>query len=240
MALPTRDELLRNVDARFRERVPTAPAKLDPNDTSQAELIDIWWETYHEVLSKMTDESFFAFFPDAPEHLDPADPKQADLVAYWKDIAAQISGEPGRHNWSNAAVPGAESEEIEMPVQDGSAQLEDRIGYIRIEMENYARAVVMTVLGAKVVTHTTAQIDKLRDLVRDGTFQRYDHWWRSESFSETVYDESGSNQEVAFVRDLTLEAKIDRSTGVLDAQLSGWATDFVRDTHYGHVSAVNT
>ena len=239
MALPTRDDLMKNVEARFRQRLPDAPARLDPNDPSHAEMIDIWWEVHHEVLSKMTDDAFFSFFPNAPDQLDPADSNQADLVAYWKDIAAQISGEPGRINWSNATVADAESEEIEMPAQDGSVQLEDRIAYVHIEMENYTRAVAMTVLGAKVVAHTSTQIDKMRELVRDGTFQRYDHWWRSDSFSETVYAE-GSNTEVAFVRDLTLEAKIDRASGVLNAQLSGWATDFVRDTHYGHVSAVNS
>jgi hypothetical protein len=134
MALPTRDELLAQVDVRFRELAPTAPARLDPNDSSHAEMIQMWWEVYHEVLSKMTDEAFFTFFPNAPAQLDPADSNQATLVEYWKDIAAQISGEPGRHNWSNA-TPTSESDEIEMepierPAQDGSVQLEDRIHYI--------------------------------------------------------------------------------------------------------------
>jgi len=239
MALPTRDELLTNVDARFRERVPSAPAKLDPSDASHAELIDIWWEVYHQVLSQMTDEAFFSFFPNAPDHLDPNDPNQADLVAYWKDIAAQISGEPGHHNWSNATVADS-NEEIEMPAQDGSFQLEDRISYVLVVMEEFSKAVGATQLGPKVVTHTMKQIDKLRELVRDGTFQRYDHWWRSESFAETIYDDDGSHEEIAFVRDLTLEAKIDRKDATLDVQLVGWATDFRRNTSFGRVSAVNT
>jgi len=239
MALPTRDELLTNVDARFRERVPSAPAKLDPSDASHAEMIDIWWEVYHQVLSQMTDDTFFSFFPNAPDKLDPNDSNQALLVEYWKDIAAQISGEPGHHNWANATVAN-ESEEIEMPAQDGSVQLEERIGYALILMEEFAKAVGATALGPKVVTHTMKQIESLRELVRDGTFQRYDHWWRSESFAETIYDEGGSHEEIAFVRDLTLEAKIDRKDGVLDIRLSGWATDFRRDTSFGRVSAVNT
>jgi hypothetical protein len=239
MALPTRDDLLRNVDTRFRERLPDAPARLDPKDSSQAEMIDIWWEVYHQVLSQMTDEAFFSFFPNAPDHLDPNDPNQADLVVYWKDIAAQISGEPGHHNWSNATVADS-NEEIEMPAQDGSFQLEDRISYVLVVMEEFSKAVGATQLGPKVVTHTMKQIDKLRELVRDGTFQRYDHWWRSESFAETIYDDDGSHEEIAFVRDLTLEAKIDRKDATLDVQLVGWATDFRRNTSFGRVSAVNT
>src|SRR3954447_7328664 len=239
MALPTRDELLTSVDTAFRQRVPRAPAKLDPNDESHAEMIDIWWETYHAVLSKMTDEAFFTFFPAAPDQLDPNDSNQALLVEYWKDIAAQISGEAGHHNWSNATVAN-DSEEIEMPAQDGSAHLQDRIGYVLILMEEYAKAVGATALGPKVITHTMAQIDKLRELVREGTFQHYDHWWRSESFAETLYDDGGSNEEIAFVRDLTLEAKIDRTDGTLDIRLSGWATDFRHGGSFGRVSAVNT
>jgi hypothetical protein len=240
MALPTRDELLTKVDARFRELIPSAPARLDPNDTSHAEMIDRWWEVYNEVLWKMTDEAFFSFFPAAPERLDPNDSNQATLVEYWKDIAAQISGEPGRHNWSGA-TPATDPDEIEMepmerPAQDGSVQLDDRIKYVHILMENYANAVGATTLGPKVLTHTTTQIDALRGLVRDGTFTSYDHWWRSPSFSEVLYDENDAHEELAFVRDLTLEAKIDRTTGVLDLHLAGWATDFRKGSSFGRVS----
>ena len=203
-------------------------------------MIQLWWEVHHEVLSKMTDEAFFTFFPHAPAQLDPADSSQATLVEYWKDIAAQISGEPGRHNWSGATPISDsdenEAEEIEMPAQDGSVQLEDRIQYVLMHMELYANAVAATTLGPKVSVHTVKQIDALRALVRDGTFQTYEHWWRSPSFSEVLYDEEDRNEEVAFVRDLTLEAKIDRATGVLDTHLAGWATDFKRSTSFGRVS----
>jgi hypothetical protein len=240
MALPTRDELLTKIDARFRELHPTAPVRLDPNDSSHAEMIDQWWEVYHEVLSKMTDEAFFTFFPHAPAQLDPNDSSQADLVDYWKDIAAQISGEQGRHNWSSAnaiSEPGEiEMEPVERPAQDGSVQLQGRIDYVHILMENYADAVAATTLGPKVLTHSVAQIEALRGLVRDGTFTTYDHWWRSPSYSEALYDEEDRNEQVAFVRDLTLEAKIDRATGVLDLHLAGWATDFRKSTSFGRVS----
>jgi hypothetical protein len=240
MALPTRDELLTKVDARFRELIPTAPARLDPNDSSHAEMIDRWWDVYHEVLSKMTDEAFFTFFPNAPEQLDPSDSNQATLVEYWKDIAAQISGEPGRHNWAGAtpmSEPGEiEMEPIERPAQDGSVQLEDRIHYVHELMRAFAEAVGSTPLGPKVLTHTTNQIETLRGLVRDGTFSTYDHWWRSLSFGEVIYDPEDRNEELAFVRDLTLEAKIDRTTGVLDTHLAGWATDFKKSTSFGRVS----
>jgi len=47
-----------------------------------------------------------------------------------------------------------------------------------------------------------------------------------ESARSMYYDEDDRNEQLAFVRDITLEAKIDRTTGVLDIHLAGWATDF--------------
>jgi hypothetical protein len=241
MALPTRNQLLTQIDARYRELYPSAPAQLDPNNPSHAEMIREWWEAHHEILRKLTDEAFFGFYPDAPERLDPADPSHATYIEYWNDIAAQIDGIPGRHDWSSVAQVSMESgeeaaDQIEMPVQDGSLQLEDRINQVHIMMESFAMAVGATSLGPKVLTHTATQIDALRELVRGGTFQTDDQWWRSPSFSESLYDESNSSEETAFVRDLALEAKIDRSTGVLDAHLSGFARDIRRDTSFNRVS----
>jgi len=56
------------------------------------------------------------------------------------------------------------------------------------------------------------------------------------SFSETLYDDEDQSKEHAVVRDLTLEAKIDRSTGVLDLHLAGQATDFRKGTNFARVS----
>ena len=239
MALPTREEMLAQVDVRFRELAPGAPATLNTEDPSQATMIQQWHQAHHEVLSKLTDEAFFSVYPNAPEHLDPAQADHGVYIDYWNDIAAQIDGKPGRYDWSSATVvdpsePGAD--EIEMPAQDGSVQLEDRISYVIILTENYADAVASTTLGAKVAIHAAKQIETLRGLVRDGTFQTYDHWWRSPSYSEVLYDEEDRNEEVAFVRDLTLEAKIDRTTGVLDLQLTGWASDLKKHNTFGRVS----
>jgi len=241
MPLPTRDEMLAQVDARFRELAPTAPLHLNTEDPSQATMIQQWHQAHHEVLSKMTDDTFFAFYPQAPARLDPADPTHGAYIEYWNDIAAQIdSGHPGKYDWSSepAAAATVEAEETEKPAQDGSVQLDDRISYVLMQMELYAEAVAATTLGAKVAIHTAHQIEALRGLVRDGTFATYDHWWRSPSYSEVLYDQD-SNEEVAFVRDLTLEAKIDRTTGVLDLHLAGWATDFKTSTSFGRVSLAN-
>ena len=100
----------------------------------------------------------------------------------------------------------------------------------------YVDAVAATPLAAKLIEHTWQQVEKLRGLVHDGTFQTYDHWWRSASYSEVIYDEDDRNEELAFVRDLTLEAKIDRTTGILDLHLAGWATDLRTHTSWGRVS----
>jgi hypothetical protein len=82
-----------------------------------------------------------------------------------------------------------EENEIEMPSQDGSVQLEERIAAVRVLMEAYAEAVAATPLAAKLIDHTWKQVDALRGLVRDGTFATYDHWWRSSSYSEVLYDD---------------------------------------------------
>ena len=52
----------------------------------------------------------------------------------------------------------------------------------------------------------------------------------------SIYDEDDRTEELAFVRDLTLEAKIDRADGVLDLHLAGWATDFRTHGSWGRVS----
>ena len=250
MALPTREELLSHVEFRFRELAPDAPVRLDPNEPSHQAMIRQWHQAHHEVLSKFTDETFFGYYPDAPARLDPADPGHATYIEYWKDIAEQIDGRPGRYDWSHGSIvatipatapttqddPGADEEEIEIPVQDGSVRFEERVGNVRMLMDLYAEAVTATPLAAKLIDHTWKQVDALRGLVRDGTFATYDHWWRSTSYSEVLYDEDDRTEELAFVRDLTLEAKIDRTTGVLDTHLAGWATDFKKHNTFGRVS----
>jgi hypothetical protein len=255
MALPTRDELLAHVEFRFRELAPDAPVKLDPDNPAHTTMIRQWHQAHHEMLAKLTDQVFFGYYPDAPKQLDPAKPDDATFIEYWKDIAEQIDGRPGRYDWSHgsivATIPdqtggdgpaavqtddGAEQEEIEMPLQDGSIKFEEQVGRIRMLMDMYADAVAATPLAAKLIDHTWRQVDALRALVKDGTFNNYDHWWRSSVYSETIYDEDDRTEELAFVRDLTLEAKIDRTTGVLDTHLAGWATDFKKHDTFGRVS----
>ena len=241
MTLPTRDEMLAKVDARFRELAPAAPPQLDSNDPSHHAMIQQWHQAHHEILSALTNEAYFSHLPNPPAPLDPANPHHALFIEYWNDIANQIdTGNPGRYDWSNAAAqPDAssdEAEEIEMPVQDGSVRLEERVAYVHEQLRPYVDAVAATPLAAKLVDHIWQQVEKLRGLVTDGTFQTYDHWWRSTSYGEAIYDEDDHNVQLAFVRDMTLEAKIDRTTGVLDLHVAGWATDFRTHGSWGRVS----
>jgi hypothetical protein len=262
MALPTRDELLAHVELRFYELAPDAPIKLDPNNPAHQTMIRQWHQAHHEMLSQLTDKVFFGYYPDAPKRLNPVDGDHATYIEYWNDIAEQIDGRPGRYDWSHGSIvgaapsgeamvagtvagtgdsqdeggAGAEPEEIEMPLQDGSVRLEQQVEYVRTMMSAYADAVASTPLAAKLIDHTWKQVEALRALVKDGTFNTYDHWWRSASYSETIYDEDDRTEELAFVRDLTLEAKIDRTTGVLETHLSGWATDFKKHDTFGRTS----
>jgi hypothetical protein len=250
MALPSRDDLLRQVDAHFRELAPNAPARLDPDDPAHAELVRIWWGAHHDVLSHLTDEAFASLVAGAPARLDPADATHADYVEYWKDIADQIQhGRAGRWDWSNppTGATGIDPDLIELeyeevveepePVpQDGSARLEEKLGHITVVMDGLAWAVAGTGLDGQLVGHTLAQIGVLRGLVRDGTFRTYDHWWRSAALSDAIWDPDDEGQQLAFIRDVTVEARIDRSTGELDTHLAGWATDFRTGRSFGRVS----
>jgi hypothetical protein len=242
MPLPTRDEMLAKVDVRFRELAPAAPHHLDPDDPSHDAMIKQWHQAHHEVLSALTNEAYFSSLPNPPAPLDPANPEHAIFIEYWNDIADQINtGNPGRYDWSNAAAqPDAssdlEAEETEMPVQDGSVRFEERVASVHEHLRPYVDAVAATPLAAKLIEHTWQQVETLRGLVSDGTFQTYDHWWRSSSYSEAIYDEDDRNEQLAFVRDLTLEAKIDRTTGMLDLHLAGWATDFRTHNSWGRAS----
>lgn len=234
--------MLAKVDVRFRELAPAAPVHLDPNDPSHATMIQQWHQAHHEVLSALTSEAYFSLLPHPPAPLDPSNPEHTIFIEYWNDISNQINtGNPGRYDWSNVvAQPDSssdEEEEIEMPLQDGSVRFEERVApSVHEHIRPYAEAVAATPLAANLIAHTWHQVDKLRALVRDGTFQTYDHWWRSSSYSEVIYDEDDRNEELAFVRDLTLEAKIDRQTGILDLHLAGWATDLRAHTSWGRVS----
>jgi hypothetical protein len=242
--------LLRQIDVRFREVVPSAPARLDPGDPSHGPMIDQWWEVHREVLNRLTDEAFAQAFPDAPGRLDPADPAQATSVAYWNDIAAQIdSGQAGRWDWSNppTSVTGIDPNLIEIegepgegedgPIpKDGSYGLEQGLEYVKVLTEEFARPVITTDLGWKVIQHISEQIEVLRGLVRDGTFLTYHHWWRSASLNDSTWDTEDPDKQVAWVRDLSLEAKIDPTSGVLVIYVTGWTRDLLTDESFQRVN----
>lgn len=100
MALPTRDELNAEVDRRFAEQFPDAPARLDDADPAHATWIEAWTGIRDEILNGWVDEVFARWFPDAGR-LDPENPEHAQLIDYWTDIRDQIrDGVSGRWDWS--------------------------------------------------------------------------------------------------------------------------------------------
>lgn len=84
--LPTRPQLNAEVDRIFREFFPNAPKRLDPNDPTQADLVDTWLGIRDGILDQWTDIIFFSFFPNAPKKLDPSKPDDAQLIEFWGDI----------------------------------------------------------------------------------------------------------------------------------------------------------
>ena len=235
MALPTREELLSHVEFRFYELAPDAPVKLDPNNPSHQTMIRQWHQAHHEVLSKLTDTAFFGYYPDAPKRLDPADPEHATYIEYWNDIAEQIDGRPGKYDWSHgsivATIPAVEHPRL-------CRRLRSRAG--RDRHPRPGRLVAVRGAGRKGAVadgslrrgrrrhpvggqadrpHLEAGRRVARPRSRRDPFATYSHWWRSAAYSEVLYDEDDRGEELAFVRDLTLEAKIDRNTGVLHTPL---------------------
>jgi len=101
MTLPTRDQLNAEVDRLFFIDHPDAPQRLDPDDPSQASLVQAWIEIRDRILNDWTDSVFYEFFPHAGR-LDPNNSDDAQLIEYWRDIQHQIcNGPPGQYNWDN-------------------------------------------------------------------------------------------------------------------------------------------
>jgi len=99
MSLPTRDELHAEVDRRFFESYPDAPARLDPGDPDHGEFIALWLGIRDAILEDWVDDVFARFFPGAGK-LDPGNSADATLIDYWLDIRDQIrDGAPGRFSW---------------------------------------------------------------------------------------------------------------------------------------------
>lgn len=155
------------------------------------------------------------------------------MIECWNDIAAQMrDGTPGKHDWSGspaAATAVVDEAEIEMeesntPAQDGSVGLERSIEYVQALLRQYVGVLDGTELAAAATDHVNHQIATLRGLVKYGTFKTYSLWWRSPEFDKSAYvDDDVMKGELASIKDLTLEAKINRKTGELDTHLAGWA-----------------
>ena len=104
VTVPTREELNVEVDRQFFEQHPDAPAKLDPDDASQADLVEAWLAIRDTVVNEWTNKVFFEHFPAAGK-LDPNDPGDQQLIEYWLDIRNQIRDDATpRYNWDASAT----------------------------------------------------------------------------------------------------------------------------------------
>jgi hypothetical protein len=112
MTVPTRTELHAEVDRLFREQHPDAPAKLDPKDPDQSDLVHAWLAIRDKVANEWTNKVFFEHFPAAGK-LDPTDPGDQQLIDYWLDIRNLIrDGTPSRYNWDGPAGTTTEPEDV--------------------------------------------------------------------------------------------------------------------------------
>jgi hypothetical protein len=89
MTLPTREQVLAEVDEAFFAQQPNAPKRLDPHNPAHTHLVAIWNTLFAEHVNRHADEVFAQFFPESPA-LDPHNPEHADLIKYWTDIRDAI------------------------------------------------------------------------------------------------------------------------------------------------------
>lgn len=120
VTVPTRKELNTEVDRQFFEQHPEAPAKIDPNDASQAGLVEAWLAIRDTVVNEWTNKVFFEHFPAAGK-LDPNDPADKLLIAYWLDIRNQIRDDAKpRWDWSSVDAPrGAAANLLSVTAESG-------------------------------------------------------------------------------------------------------------------------
>jgi hypothetical protein len=106
--LPTEHDVTVQVEQEFRAHHPDAPEHVDHSNSDHSHWSQEWHRIQEEVVSRLTDEAFFARYP-LGRALNAHDPADAGYVEYWQDMHAQISGRPGVHDWSGAAPSAASS-----------------------------------------------------------------------------------------------------------------------------------
>jgi hypothetical protein len=93
VTFPTRSELQAEVDSEFFAQHPQAPRRLDPNDPSQAGLVEAWNELYKTKVYKWTDVIFRANNPWFSGQLSADGPDDAQLREQWLWMRDRILAE---------------------------------------------------------------------------------------------------------------------------------------------------
>jgi hypothetical protein len=102
MSFPTLAELYEEVDREFFEANPGAPARLDPNDSSQSSLVEDWNKRFDDKVNRWTDAVFKANYPFKATPLDPSDEA---YVKVWLEMRDRIR-EEGPAVFHAAPAPG--------------------------------------------------------------------------------------------------------------------------------------
>ena len=109
MTLPTREQLIAEVDKAFFDQHHDAPKRLDPDDPGQAHFVAAWNQLFTEHVNHWTDQVFYQFYANAPRPLDPHNPEHATLVEFWTDIRDTIHhGTVQKYDW-NGTPPTADT-----------------------------------------------------------------------------------------------------------------------------------
>jgi hypothetical protein len=90
--IPSRDELYGEVDKLFREKHPSAPARLSRTSATHAEWRRDWLEMRDVLLNAVVDRIYWQRHPQAPLQIDPNDPEHDAYRQYWLDIRGAIMG----------------------------------------------------------------------------------------------------------------------------------------------------
>ena len=88
--IPTRDDLYRMVDERWRAEYPNGPERLSANRPDEEEMRNRWIAIRNDFLEKEANRVYWANHPDAPRKIDPNDPTHDAYQRAWIEIRDEI------------------------------------------------------------------------------------------------------------------------------------------------------
>lgn len=191
--IPSREELLAEVSARYHEDHPDGPYRLDPRNPDHLIFISFWRGILQAHLQMTTDRVFWDAYPDAPVQLDPNDPEHKQWIDAWIDIRDGIM--------ANAPdLPGVDESGVDMSYARQSLQWDIQRAQARVDTASVAvldelveeglaemeAAAGSQSIGGGTVWHSTAS----RSITIDGSEVKFSlmGWWDEDGFLHAAFE----------------------------------------------------